>query len=76
MIEISKTDWIYQMKDEGFVASEMFGGIKKIWIQMYNTFSHMAYKFSDKITTLCRENSEMQIMAGASPERLSLYQMV
>ncbi|HPZ07658.1 MAG TPA: GT4 family glycosyltransferase PelF [Candidatus Eremiobacteraeota bacterium] len=70
MIEISNTEWIYQMKDEGFTVTEMLGGLKKIWYHMYQSFSYMTYKFADRITTLFKENAAMQIKAGANPEKI------
>lgn len=72
MFEIRKLGWIYEREEEGYVAHEMFGGLKKLWIEMYHSFSLIAYKFSSIITTLYRDNAKIQIEGGASPEKVSI----
>jgi len=54
--DILKSDW---------VKSEF----KKIWIDYFYFLSKITYKYADKIISLFRYNSELQISLGAKPER-------
>jgi glycosyltransferase involved in cell wall biosynthesis len=70
MMEINRAGWIYEMQQDGLTAQDMFSGLKKVWLEMYRNFSLLTYRFSDCITTLFRDNSLMQIEAGADPRKI------
>jgi len=70
MIEINKSDWIYESRDEGFVTTEMLRDLKKVWNNFYGSLSYIAYKFSHSITSLFEANAEMQIEGGAEREKI------
>lgn len=72
MFEINRSSWIYQREEEGYRAKDMIMGLKRIWFDMYFSLSVIAYQFADRITTLHRDNSLMQIEAGALPEKISI----
>jgi glycosyltransferase involved in cell wall biosynthesis/HEAT repeat protein len=72
MFEINRSGWIYQKEEEGYRVKDMIVGLKRIWFDMYFSLSSIAYRFADRITTLHRDNSLMQIEAGAEPEKIAI----
>lgn len=72
MLEINSSSWIYEREEEGYIASDVQRGLKKVWIQIYKTLSSIAYLFSDRITTLYGENAEIQIEGGASRDHIRI----
>ncbi|GEM_PF-19399 len=72
MFEINRSSWIYQKEEEGYRAKDMMMGLKRIWFDMYYSLSAIAYQFADRITTLHRDNSLIQIEAGALPEKIAI----
>jgi len=72
MFEINRSSWIFQREEEGYRARDMIMGLKRVWFDMYSSLSAIAYQFADRITTLHRDNSLMQIEAGALPEKIAI----
>jgi len=70
MIEINQASWIYEIKQDGYMAREVFTGLKKVWINLYLTLSSLVYDNSSTITTLFSDNARMEIEAGADPSRI------
>jgi polysaccharide biosynthesis protein PelF len=70
MMEINKAAWIYEVKQESLAVQEVFTGLKKIWMEMYQFFSYLTYMFSDRITTLFDDNSLIQVESGAEKDRI------
>lgn len=70
MIEINQANWIYEVKQDGYTAREVFTGLKKVWINLYLTLSSLIYNHSDTITTLFSDNARMEIEAGADPAKI------
>jgi polysaccharide biosynthesis protein PelF len=72
MMEINRASWIYVREEEGYVARDVISGLKKVWITMYHALSSIAYRFSDSITSLYKDNRDMQIEGGADPEKITI----
>lgn len=70
MIEINQANWIYEMKQDGYMARETFTGLKKVWINLYLILSSLVYNYSDKISTLFSDNARLEIEAGADPDKI------
>lgn len=72
MMEIDQAAWIYEGKRDELIATEVFGGLKKVWIDMYEQISSIVYKFSDIITTLYNDNADIQVSKGADFNKISI----
>jgi len=70
MIEINQASWIYEIKEEGYVAREIFTGLKKVWIGLYRTLSSLVYNHADTITSLFKDNAALQIEGGADERKI------
>jgi hypothetical protein len=53
-------NWIYEIKQDGYMAREVFTGLKKVWINLYLTLSSLVYANSSTITTLFSDNARME----------------
>ncbi|MEQ8191933.1 MAG: GT4 family glycosyltransferase PelF, partial [Candidatus Eremiobacterota bacterium] len=70
MIEINQANWIYEVKQDGYTAREVFTGLKKVWIDLYLTLSSLIYNHASTVTTLFTDNARMEIEAGADPGKI------
>ena len=72
MMEIKDASWIYDVSEMGLASQEVFSGMKRIWVGMYRTFSALAYRFANEITTLNKDNALIQVEGGADPSKISI----
>jgi len=72
MMEINQAGWIYEEDFQDFAGRPAFGGMKKVWIEMYRAFSSLAYRFADEVTTLNKDNALMQVESGADPAKITV----
>jgi len=57
-------------REEDIIKSHWVGNdFKKIWIDYFYFLSKIAYKYSDKIISLFKYNSDLQILFGAPKEK-------
>jgi len=57
-------------REEDIIKSNWVGNdFKKIWIDYFYFLSKIAYKYSDKIISLFKYNSDLQILFGAPKEK-------
>lgn len=69
-IEIANAAWIYEEPVEGtfFAPHELF--FKGWWRNQYRFLGQLTYETSDVIATLHVRNRDLQIQAGAAPEKM------
>jgi Domain of unknown function (DUF3492). len=69
-IEIASAEWLHDQGDVdlGLDRSRFERTLKDLWIDIFSTYSRLAYSASEKIITLYKGNQPLQISDGADPK--------
>lgn len=72
VLEISQANWIYEEEKKNFRAERDLSFFKKWWISLFEFMSHITYHHADRIFTLYEGNRILEILGGASPDKVSI----
>ena len=69
-IEILMADWISDTVEKGLAIDDPRMDLRDLWISTFEAYARVAYEACAAITTLYRDNQELQVAAGAQGHRL------
>ncbi len=72
MLEIAQASWIYEGEDKDLRIRHQLPFLKKFWISMFKTLSHIAYENADRIFTLYEGNRLREISEGADARKITI----
>ncbi|MBI3552670.1 MAG: GT4 family glycosyltransferase PelF [Elusimicrobia bacterium] len=72
LLEISQATWIYSPHQDRFRIQRDLSFFKRFWFGMFETLGGIAYHNADRIMTLYEGNRTREVLAGASPEKISI----
>jgi len=71
-MEIQMADWIYDTVDKGLNVDDPRMDVRDLWIRTFETYARTCYEACSQITTLYRDNQELQVSLGAGSGRLTV----
>lgn len=71
-IEILMADWISDTVEKGLAIDDPRMDLRDLWISTFEAYARIAYEACSVITTLYRDNQELQLAAGAEVSRLKV----
>jgi glycosyltransferase involved in cell wall biosynthesis len=71
-IEILMADWIVDTIDAGLTLEDPRDDLRNLWAMAFESYARACYEACERITTLYRDNQDLQIVLGARRERLQV----
>ncbi len=71
-IEISQAEWVYRKEDERLRVQSKLGAFQTFWIRMFEQLAQLCYDYSSAIYTLYEGNRQLEIQAGADPDKIRI----
>ena len=71
-IEILMAEWIADTVEKGLAFDDARTDIRDLWIQVFEAYARITYQACTSITTLYRDNQELQLALGADADRLEI----
>jgi glycosyltransferase involved in cell wall biosynthesis len=71
-IEIAMASWLYEVPREGLKVDTARLDLKKLWVDLFTSYSRTCYEACEQIITLYEGNQILQLEEGADPEKLEI----
>jgi polysaccharide biosynthesis protein PelF len=71
-IEILMAEWISDTVDKGLNMHDARMDVRDLWIGAFETYARTCYQACSRITTLYRDNQDLQVSLGAETGRLKV----